>query len=126
MYRKRKTENKKIPNGKNVSQFKNSPRHEEVKSTDRIRKNSRTKTLNFDAYNEVPRFCSKVSVFKELINSEPYYICVVCNCCLYRRLVGLFNRNKFSVISDDVFSLVMSLDGNFYICKTCGKKLNKN
>ena len=62
---------KKIPNGKNGSQFKNSPRHEEVKSTDRIWKNSRAKTLNFDAYNEVPRLCSKVSVFKELINSCP-------------------------------------------------------
>ena len=63
---------KKIPNGKNANQFKNSPRHEEVKSADGIRKNSRAKTLlNFDAYNEVPRFCSKVSVFKELINSWP-------------------------------------------------------
>ena len=38
----------------------------------------------------------------------------------------LFNRNKFCVISDDVFSLVSSFDGNVYICKTCGKKLNKN
>ena len=38
----------------------------------------------------------------------------------------LFNRNKFCVISEDVFSLVSSFDGNVYICKTCGKKLNKN
>ena len=44
----------------------------------------------------------------------------------YRRSVGLFNRNKLCVISDDVFSLVSSFDDNFYICKTCGKKLNKN
>ena len=40
--------------------------------------------------------------------------------------MGLFNRNKFCVISDDVFSLVSSFDGNFYIWKTCGKKLNNN
>ena len=40
--------------------------------------------------------------------------------------MGLFNRNKFCVISDDVFRFVSSFDGNFYICKTYGKKLNKN
>ena len=40
--------------------------------------------------------------------------------------MGLFNRNKFYVISHDVFGLVSSFDGNFYICKTCGKKLKKN
>ena len=40
--------------------------------------------------------------------------------------MGLFYRNKFYVISDDVFSLISSFDVNFYICKTCGKKLNKN
>ena len=108
------------------SKFESSRRHEEVKRADRIRKKSRARTLNFDANNEVTRFCSKVSVFKELINSGPYYICVACNRCLYRRSVGLFDRNKFFPISDDVFNLVLSIDGNFYICKTCGKKLNKN
>ena len=35
------------------AKFKNSSRHEEVKSADRIAKKSRAKTLNFDAYNEV-------------------------------------------------------------------------
>ena len=40
--------------------------------------------------------------------------------------MGLFNRNKFCAISDDVFSFISSFDGNFYICKTCVKKLNKN
>ena len=89
-------------------------------------KKARAKTLNFDVNNEMPRFCSKVSVFKELINSGPYYICAACNRYLYRRLVCLFNRNNFCAISDDVFSLFSSFDGNFYICKTCGRKLNKN
>ena len=51
--------------------YKSSPRHEEVKSVIRIRKKSRARTLNFDANNEVPRSCSKVSVFKKLINSGP-------------------------------------------------------
>ena len=106
--------------------FKKSPRHEKVKSADRICKKSRGRPSNFDANNEVLRFCSKVFVFKKLIDSGPYYICVIWNRCLYRRLVGLFNRNKFYVISHDVFSLVSSFDGNFYICKSCGKKLKKN
>ena len=88
------------------AKFKSSPRQEEVKRADRIRKKSRARTLKFDANNEVPRFCSNVSVFKQLINSGPYYMCVVCNRCLYRRSVSLFNRNKFCAISDDVFSLV--------------------
>ena len=61
------------------AKFKSAPRYEEVKRADRIRKKSRARTLNFDENNEVPRFCSKVSVFKQLINSGPYYICVVCN-----------------------------------------------
>ena len=69
----------------------------------RIHKKSRTRALNSDANNEIPRFCSKVSVFKELINSGLYYTCVVCNRCLHRRSVGLFHRNKFCAISDDVF-----------------------
>ena len=51
--------------------YKSSSRHEEVKSVIRIRKKSRARTLNFDANNEVPRSCSKVSVFKKLINSGP-------------------------------------------------------
>ena len=45
------------------AKFKSSPRYEEVKRADRIRKKSRVRTLNFDANNEVPRFCCKVSVF---------------------------------------------------------------
>ena len=45
------------------AKYKSSPRHENVKRADRIRKKSRVRTLNIDANNEVPRFCSKVSVF---------------------------------------------------------------
>ena len=45
------------------ARFQNSPRHEETKNTSRIRK--RVKKA----------FHSKVTVFKELISSGPYYIC---------------------------------------------------
>ena len=49
------------------ARFQGSQRHEESKNIDRIRK--RVKKA----------FHSEVAVFKELINSGPYYICVVCN-----------------------------------------------
>ena len=75
-----------------------------------------------DADSKVPRFVLKVSVFKELINSGPYYICVACNRNLYKKSVVLFPRDKYSIISDDVFRHVTPLDGKSYICKTCGKK----
>ena len=97
--------------------FKSSPRHEEVnKARNNIREKSRAKrTLNFGENNEVPKFGSKVSALNKLINSGPYFICIVCNSCLYRRSVGLFNTYKFCVISDNVSSLVSSFDDNFYI-----------
>ena len=86
--------------------FQTSPRHEETKKTDRICK--RVKKA----------FHSKNSVFKKLINSGPYYICVVCNRCLYRRSVFTFKRNKFSAFSNKMFSIVLPFGGNFYIFMT--------
>ena len=41
-------------------------------------KRKELKKLNFDANNQVSRFDCKISVMKDLINSEPYYICLVC------------------------------------------------
>ena len=102
--------------------FKSSPRNKEVKKGDRIRKKAKARKTNFDADNKVPRFEFKVSVFKELINSGPYYICVVCNRNLYKKSVVVFHRDKYSVISDNVFRHVISFDGKPYICKICGKK----
>ena len=99
---------------KMCAHFQSSPWNEETKNTDRTRK--RVKKA----------FCSKVTAFKELINFQPYYISVDCNHCLYRISVCTFRRDTFSAYSDMVFSLVLSFDGNFYICVTCGKKLKKN
>ena len=106
--------------------FKRSPRHEDVKKADRIFKESRARKLNFNVDNQVLQFCSKISAFKRLIISGSHYLCVACNRRLYRRSVSLINGNRFSTISDDVFSLVLSFDRNFFKCNTFGKKLNKN
>ena len=73
--------------------LKCSARYEEAKKADKIGKESRTGKLNFDADNQVPRFYSKISVFEKANNYRLYYICVFCNWCLYRRSVGLFNRD---------------------------------
>ena len=78
------------------AKFKNPLRHEEIKSPDRIPKKSGTRTLiNFDAYNEVTQFCSNVSLFKELIDSGPYYICVVYNHFLHRRSAAFLTEISF-------------------------------
>ena len=93
------------------ARFQSSPRHEETKNTDKIRKRvSRT---------------SHSKVIKEPINSGSYYKCVVCNNCLYRRSAGTFKRDNLSAFFHKVFSGVLSFDGNFHICMTCGKKLKK-
>ena len=107
---------------KTRASFKSSPRHEEVKKGDRIRKKAKARKIDFDADNKVPRIEFKVSVFKELINSKPYCNGGVRNRNLYKKSVILFHRDKYSVIFDDVFWHVTSFDGKSYICKTCGKK----
>ena len=81
-----------------LANFKFSPRFKEDKKAYRIQKGSRAREVNFDADNQVPRFYSRISLSKDLINSRPYYIHVVCNWCTYRRSVGLFNRDKLSNI----------------------------
>ena len=75
--------------------FKSFPRHDEVKKGDRIRKKAKAIKINFDAGNKVPRFDFNVSIYKELINSEQYYICVICNRNQYKKSVVLFHRNHF-------------------------------
>ena len=64
-----------------------------------VKRQNQTKKT-FDADKKVPRFEFKVSFFKEPINSSPYYICVVCNRNMYKKSVVLFQRDKYSVLSD--------------------------
>ena len=75
-----------------LASFKSSPRHEEVKKGERIRRKAKARKINFDADNKVPRFEFNDSVFEELIVYGPYYICVVCNLNQYKKLVVLFHR----------------------------------
>ena len=60
---------------------------------------------------------NKVQTFKSHILNGPFYICFVCNRCLY--------KHKYDCIAhENVFeSRIESFDGKEYICKTCHTKL---
>jgi len=68
----------------------------------------------------------RVSKFKSAIEEGPHYICVCCNRCLYKRSVSIFDNGKYQKEGfKAVFSLVLSFNNIYYICKTCDKKLLK-
>ena len=66
----------------------------------------------------------RISKFTAMIQEGPYYVCVVCNRCLYRRSVVHFKVEKYVIDAINIYHKVTSCDGNFYICHTCHKKLN--
>ena len=66
----------------------------------------------------------KVPNLKLLIKNGPFFICVKCNCCLYRTSVICFNIEKCNVDENIIF-MVKSYDDNYYICM-CDKALRKN
>lgn len=63
--------------------------------------------------------------FKNLIQEGPYYICVVCNRCLYKRSVSKFKEENYNIsaLKGFEFFMVLSYDGQHYVCQTCHKKL---
>ena len=67
---------------------------------------------------------NRIKKFKEIITEGPYYICVVCNRCLYKRSVINFKIDKYeSPDSQFYFSSVPSFNDSKYICITCDRKL---
>ena len=60
----------------------------------------------------------KVSKFKELVKDGPFFVCVVCHRCLYRRSVVIFDQNKYNLEIPPLLC-VKSFDSSTYICKTC-------
>ena len=67
-----------------------------------------------------------VADFKPQFKEVPYYICVVCNRCLYKKSVISFKIENYGDLNAVPFSLVMSYDGHSYISRTCDKTMNKN
>ena len=69
----------------------------------------------------------QIENFKKTINEGPFFICVCCNRCLYKRSVILFNEDRYleSGFCPEL-QIISSFDNNFYICKTCDKKILKH
>ena len=83
---------------------------------------SRGKTLKEERLSSFDR---KVSNFKLLIKNGQFFVCVICNRCLYRISIICFNIEKYSVDENIIFMLT-SYDDNYYISTTCDKALRKN
>ena len=68
----------------------------------------------------------QVTLFKKLIREEPYFICVICNRCLFKRYVVRFDFNSYSSLVKELVHLVSSYDVRLYICITCHNKVKKD
>ena len=60
-----------------------------------------------------------------LITKGPYFICVTCNRCLYKRSIVRFDFNSCSSLVKELVNLASSHDGRLYICRTCHNKVKK-
>ena len=67
-----------------------------------------------------------VSTFLHAIKNGPYFICIVCHRCLYRKTVKLFHEGNYSENVKHIFNHVASYDSKFYICLTCDRHLVKD
>ena len=59
-----------------------------------------------------------------MIQEVTYYVCAVCNRCLYRRSVVHFKVEKYVIDTINIYPKLINSDGNFYLCHTCHKKLD--
>ena len=73
----------------------------------------------------ITSFDKSVSKFKTLIKSGPVFVCVVCNRCHYQKSVIFLKMRRYNVDEDSIF-MVMSYDGNHYICNMCHKAMRNN
>ena len=79
-----------------------------------------------DCYTSISRTQNNVTKFRMEIAKGPYFICIVCNRCLYRKSVLSFNETKYDVnVENFCYEKVDSYDGCQCICKTCDTKLKK-
>ena len=72
-------------------------------------------------------FVEKINTFKRKISDGPYFTCIVCNSCLYKRKrSGIdFKGKKYIIFVERLYTDVKSFDGKLYVCKTCYLKLKK-
>ena len=77
-------------------------------------------------YTAISRTQNNITMFRMEIAKCSYFICIVCNRCLYMKSVFAFNETKYDVnVESFCYENVDSYDGCQYICKTCDTKLKK-
>ena len=75
-------------------------------------------------YKATPEVKEKIRLYKASPEG-PYFICVVCNRCMYRRSVQSFDEIKYDLQYSYLFITVQSFDSNFYICLNMSSKSYK-
>ena len=63
--------------------------------------------------------------FKNQIKEGTFYICIICNHCLYNISVILFKKANYGDASATLTSLVKLYDDILYICKPCDKAVKE-
>ena len=132
----------------NFDTFKNFEKYEQ-----KLEQHKQYKTTNYDTFKNSEKYRKKLDANKKYINNDrkrkmltlktsderidsfkiqitngPYYICVVCNRCLYRRSVKYFVEEKYNMPQENYFFVahINSFDQKEYICTTCDGKLKKS
>ena len=95
-----------------------------IKQTEVRRENARDRMRETKWRHNISRMSNgsnKVNTFKNIIQSGPNFVCIVCNRCLYRKSVTLFSETQRKELLSDLFNFICSYDNKFYICKTSAK-----
>ena len=67
-----------------------------------------------------------VKKFHEKVKMGPFYVCVICNGCLYFSNVIKFDLEKYDREFVNTLNInATSFDGNYYICQTCDTHTRK-
>ena len=101
---------------------------EEPSGSNFLKKSKTSDNVKYISLPSIPSADEKcVERFLKAIRSGPLYFCVVCNRCLYKSNVVLFDKEKYNInkIREKITD-VRSFHNNFYICKTCPIKMKKS
>ena len=123
-------ENNRKQQAKHRSNIFGTPKHERMKEKTKKRVSELRANITKESKKQKKYFQnngtdSKVASFKKKTHEGPYFICIVCNRCLYRRSVILFIETKYPLFDQSPFEFIESFDCQFYICKTCDKRIKK-
>ena len=99
-----------------------------MKSVKSLNKRERHKCQKTCVSQVIPlnsNFVENINTFNKKILDGSYFICTVCNRCLYKRSVIDYKEEKYNIFVEGLYTDVKSFDGKLYVCKTCDLKLKK-